>query len=80
MLYLCLCKQNTSDMRKVYIYRIVNHNGRKEYKRAKCLDYWASNKAVCWKFSVQGTKKIIATLNANNPYNYYTFGYEAVEL
>ena len=65
-------------MEKVYIYRVVNHNGRKEYKRTKCSDFWAGNKAVCWRFSVQGAKKIIAALNANNRYNYYTFGYETV--
>lgn len=64
---------------KVYIYRVVNHNGRKEYKRTKCSDYWTDKKAVCWKFSVQGAKKIIETYNSYNRTNYYSYGIEIID-
>lgn len=64
---------------KVYIYRVVNHNGRKEYKRTKCSDYWTDKKDVCWKFSVQGAKKIIEAYNSYNRTNYYSYGIESVE-
>lgn len=66
-------------MKKFYVFRIVNHNGRKEYKRTKCSDYWTNKKSVCWQFSKQGAKKIVETLNSFNRFNYYTFGYEPVE-
>lgn len=65
-------------MDKVYIYRIVAHNGRKEYKRTKCCDYWTTSKEVCWRFSKQGAKKIIETLNQYNRYNYYIYGIETI--
>lgn len=64
---------------KAYIYRVVNHNGRKEYKRTKCSDFWTDKKEVCWQFSLQGAKKIVDTLNSFNKYNYYSFGIESVE-
>ncbi len=67
-------------MKKFYIYRIINHNGRKEYKRTKCSDFWSSNKSVCWQFSAQGAKKIVETLNNYNTHNYYSFGMEPVNL
>ena len=63
---------------KAYVYRIVNHNGRKEYKRTKCADFWAASSAPCWKFSVAGAKKIVETLNKQNRFNYYTYGYELI--
>ena len=63
-------------MEKVYIYRIVNHNGRKEYKRTKCSDFWARSTKGCWMFSKQGAKKIVETLNENNRYGYYSYGIE----
>ena len=64
---------------KVFIYRVVNHNGRKEYKRTKCCDYWTDKKEVCWQFSLQGAKKIVETLNSYNRNNYYTYGIEIIE-
>ena len=66
-------------MKKVYIYRVVNHNGRKEYKRTKCSDYWTGNKSICWQFSLQGAKKIVETLNEYCTSKYYTYGFEFVE-
>jgi len=65
-------------MKKFYIYRIINHNGHKEYKRTKCTDHWSSNKNICWKFSEQGAKKIVKTCEENNPYNYYSYGIEEI--
>lgn len=63
---------------KVYIYRVINHNGKKEYKRTKCLNNWASNKEVCWQFSKQGAKGILDTLNKFNRGDYYTYGIEEI--
>lgn len=65
-------------MEKVYIYRITNHNGRKEYKRTKCSDYWANNKSVCWQFSKQGAKKIVETLTSYQRFGYYSYGIEPI--
>ena len=64
--------------KKAYVYRIVVHNGRKEYKRTKCSDCWASTTAPCWKFSVRGAKKIVDTLNKSNRTGYYSYGYELI--
>lgn len=66
-------------MAKFYVYRIVNHNGHKQYKRTKCCDYWTDAKSVCWQFSKQGAKKIVETYNSYNRSNYYTYGFEPVE-
>lgn len=66
-------------MKKVYIYRITNHNGRKEYKRTKCCDYWTTKKEVCWQFSKQGAKKILETLNEFKRTDYYTYGIETID-
>lgn len=65
-------------MKKVYIYRVINHNGRKEYKRTKCSNYWSEIKDACWQFTKQGAKGIVETLNQHNKSNYYTFGFEEV--
>lgn len=65
-------------MKKVYVYRVINHNGKKEYKRTKCSNYWSTNKENCWHFSLQGAKKILETLNKFNRNNYYTYGYELI--
>lgn len=65
-------------MEKVYIYRITNHNGRKEYKRTKCSDYWSNSKSVCWQFSKQGAKKIVETLTNYQRHGYYTYGTKPV--
>lgn len=64
------------NMGKYLVYRITNHNGRKEYKRTKCSDYWTSARDVCWQFSLQGAKGIVANYNSYNRSNYYTYGYE----
>ena len=64
---------------KVYIYRIVNQTGRKEYKRTKCTDAWTAYKTCCWQFSEQGAKKIVETYQSHCVSNYYTYGYEIAE-
>lgn len=66
-------------MAKFYVYRTINHNGRKEYKRTKCTDHWTGNKSNCWKFSEQGAKGIVKTYNDNCRSGYYTYGMEPVE-
>lgn len=66
-------------MAKFYVFRITNHNGRKEYKRTKCANYWADNKAICWQFSKQGAKNIVDDLNSFKRTDFYTFGIEPVE-
>ena len=63
---------------KVYIYRVVNHNGKKEYKRTKCSNFWTEDKSTCWQFSLQGAKKIVETLNRFNRVNYYSYGIESI--
>lgn len=65
-------------MTKFYVYRIVKHNGRKEYKRTKCSDFWAGNKAVCWQFTKKGAEGIVAACEAYNYCGYYTYGMEPV--
>ena len=66
-------------MKKAYIYRVVNHNGRKEYKRTKCSNYWTDKKDACWKFSIQGAKKILEVCNSYNRSNFYSYGIEIIE-
>lgn len=66
-------------MKKVYIYRVINHNGKKEYKRTKCLNSWCADKEQCWKFSIQGAKGIIETMEKHNRQNYYTYGTEVID-
>ena len=67
------------DMKKVYIYRVINHNGKKEYKRTKSLNSWCADKEQCWKFSIEGAKGIIETLEKHNRQNYYTYGTEVID-
>lgn len=62
-------------MKKFYVFRIVNHNGRKEYKRCKCVDSWVKDKTYCWKFSKQGAKSIVDTYNAHS-HGFYSYGFE----
>lgn len=64
---------------KFYIYRISERNGKKEYKRTKCLDKWTTEKSVCWQFSKQGAKKIVACKKEYDRSGHYTFGIEPVE-
>lgn len=66
-------------MTKYYVFRVVNHNGHKQYKRTKCSDYWTDNKNVCWQFSKQGAKKIVETYNSYNRSNFYSYGVERVD-
>lgn len=64
---------------KALIYRVATHNGRKEYRRTKCCNLWSANKDLCWKFSLQGARKIIETYNEHNRSNFYTYGIETIE-
>lgn len=66
-------------MKKVYIYRVANHSGKKEYKRTKCSNYWTTDRSACWQFSMQGGKGILETLNAHNRNNFYSYGIEIIE-
>lgn len=63
-------------MEKYLVYRITNHNGKKEYRRTKCLHLWTTERNECWQFSQQGAKGIVAGYDSHNRGNYYTYGYE----
>ena len=66
---------------KYYIYRIVNHNGRKEYKRTKTSDFWSGTPEGCWQYTWEGATQIVARENKwQYEHNkYYTYGKESVK-
>lgn len=47
---------------KYYIVKINKQFNTVEYKRYKCIDGFAKDKNICWKFSKQGAMKIIERL------------------
>lgn len=64
---------------KYYVYRISKISGRKEYKRAKTLDIFVSEKLKdsCWQYSKQGATGIIKKCNDRCGWH-YEYGMESV--
>lgn len=46
---------------KYYVIRTTKYGI--QYKRYKCIDGWAKDKSICWKFSKQGAERIAKRLN-----------------
>lgn len=63
--------------KKVLIYRISRTTGRKYWKATKCGHFdWCRLPDVCWRFSLNGARRIVERLNKQDINNFFEYGYE----
>lgn len=62
---------------KFLVYRVHSLNGRREFKRTKCSNFWSYSSVGCWRFSYNGAKSIVDRFNRFSR-GFYIYGFEVV--